>query len=183
MDNEEIYGINRELDSADPGALLVAMDRLESALRQRLGDASSLGPLARLLHHENAEVRKKAIWLIGKLAQNKVPGEYPVSYVLGLMEDEDEESRENAAWAVGEMAALQIGGEQEAEKLNSLLKDDSSQVRGMAAWALGRLAERASVALRSSESLLRQLLQDKSVYVCKSASWALERLEPLLAKR
>jgi len=182
MHNEEILGINRELDSADPSVLLMAMDRLESALRHKSEDASSLRPLARLLHHENAEVRKKAIWLVGKLAQNKVQGEYPVSSVLGLMEDEDEESRENAAWAVGEMAALKIGSEQEAEKLNSLLKDEFSQVRGMAAWALGRLAERDSVALRSSESLLRQLLQDKSVYVSKSASWALERLEPLLTK-
>lgn len=123
--------------------------------------------------------RRLASWAVGKLAQNKVKGTYPMARLIGLLMDSDEEVRENGAWALGELAGLGIGEEVEVRSLNILLEDPIPQVRGMAAWTLGRLAERMSVGHSSSIPLLRKMLEDGSLTARKSAIYALERLTNL----
>ncbi len=163
------------LRSSDRATVFDAMEELEGQLRRKEWIEPLPSELGTLLSSEDSDTRKKALWLVAKFAQNKIPSDYPLESVTSLCSDADEETRENAAWAIGEMAALAIGGTDQADCLSSMLNDESSQVRGMAAWALGRLADRRGVRLPASEEKLRGLLEDRSEYVKKTAAWALER--------
>ncbi len=171
----EQKSIPERLRSSDSSEALAGMDELEELLRRKDWKEPIPRDLETLLGSEDPQIRMKALWLIGKFAQNKVPSTYPIDAVTSLCADSSEETRENAAWAIGEIAALGIGGAGQVACLVSLLEDESSPVRGMAAWALGRLAERRALRQPEAEAKLRSLLQDRSEYVKKTAAWALER--------
>ncbi len=167
--------IEERLGSGDHADVLGAMEELEGLLRRKEWSGPMPPSLAILLASQDDGTRRKAIWLIGKSAQNKIEAAYPLETVTALSTDPDDEVRENSAWAIGEMAALGLGGTAQSDRLLSLLKDESSHVRGMAAWAMGRLAERRGIKEPSAAEGLRSLLIDKSNYVRTSAAWALER--------
>ena len=120
-----------------------------------------------------------ASWAVGKMAQNKLPGDYPLRSLQELTRDSDPEVRENAAWAIGEVAGLHIGDASSIPFLNDLLNDDNPELKGMAAWSLGRMADKMYLGNRSSLAPLKKLEGDASVYVQKSAVFALERLAKL----
>ena len=132
-----------------------------------------------MLQDPDQDVRRMASWAVGKMAQNKLPGDYPLEPLQGLTKDPDPEVRENAAWAIGEMAGLHIGDASSIDFLNDLLQEDDPELKGMAAWSLGRMADKMYLGNRSSLALLKNLENDASVYVQKSAVFALERLAKL----
>ena len=167
--------IEERLRSGDRTEVLRAMDELEDSLRRKEWTHPIPPSLLMPLGSGDPEMRKKAIWLIGKFAQNKIAGDYPLDVLATMTSDPDEEIRENAAWAIGEATSLGFGGRHEEAVLVSLLADGSSQVRGMAAWALGRLAERRGTNSPEAKAKLSSLREDTSEYVRKTAAWALER--------
>ena len=175
--------INEELRSGEKVRTVQALASLNEMLRSRGADASSLQPLTVLLHDDDVDIRGPATWSVGKLAQNKVAGDFPLGELIALLSDRDAEVRENAAWALGELAGTRVGKEEAIEGLNVLMNDDSPHVRGMAIWALGRMAERMQLARRSSVPRLEALLKDKSLYVSKGAEWTLERIRALESGR
>ncbi|HXZ23728.1 MAG TPA: hypothetical protein VEH08_03240, partial [Methanomassiliicoccales archaeon] len=138
MTREEIEELNRLLASPDGAEREQALRSLETRLRADEGDASSLKPLGDLLDDSDPAIRRLASWLIGKSAQNKIAGKYPVELLAGRLSDTDDEVRENSAWAFGEMAGVGIGDKFLASSLSNLFSDDAALVRGMAAWAVGR---------------------------------------------
>jgi vesicle coat complex subunit len=132
--------------------------------------------LSDALHDDDAETRRQASWAVGKMAQNKLPGDYSLEIMERLTSDPDPEVRENAAWAIGEISGVQMGREGSIPFLNRLLADESFEIRSMAAWSIGRLAEKLFLGNVSSLAPLVKLRDDKSELVRKSARFALERL-------
>ena len=177
--SERQAAINEGLRSGEMDRVVLALDSLNEILRAREADASSLPPLTMLLHDDDVNVRRSVTWSVGKLAQNKVAGDFPLDELITLLSDRDAEVRENAAWALGELAGMGAGRGEAIERLNALMDDASAHVRGMAIWALGRMAERMHLAHRSSVPRLEALLKDKSLYVSKGAEWTLERIRAL----
>jgi HEAT repeat protein len=176
MDRNDVQEIQAGMKAASKAERLASLERLHLLLREKGVDPSFLTGLCLLLRAEDPIERRMASWAVGKMAQNKVRGEYPLIRLIELLTDEDEEVRENAAWALGELTSLGIGGENEIRSLNLLLEDPHPQVRGMAAWTLGRLAERLGIGHFSSIPPLRMMLQDHSLNARKTAIYALERL-------
>ena len=179
MNRNDSQEIQAGMRSAIKAERLASLERLHLLLREKDVDSSCLSSLGLLLSAEDPVERRMASWAVGKMAQNKVRGEYPLVRLIELLTDEDEEVRENAAWALGELTSLGVGGENEIRSLNLLLEDPHPQVRGMAAWTLGRLAERLGIGHFSSIPPLRMMLQDHSLNARKSAIYALERLTAL----
>jgi HEAT repeat protein len=179
MNKKDMRELDLKLSSASKQERLAALERLHILLREKEGDPATIAPLTPLLMAENPIERRMASWAMGKLAQNKVQGAFPLNKLIDLLMDEDEEVRENAAWTLGELTSLRIGEENEIKSLNVLLEDPHPQVRGMAAWTLGRLAERLGIGYYSSVPPLRRMLEDQSLNARKSAIYALERLTAL----
>jgi bilin biosynthesis protein len=167
--------VARGLRSDDREAVSEAIDELEEVLRRKEWTTRMPPAVLDLLSSGDEEIRRKGSWVVGKFAQNKVEGDYPLDRLAALLSDPGEETRENAAWAIGELASMGMGGPGEAGSLAAVLGDGSSQVRGMAAWALGRLAERREIRPLGVKAGLEALLRDKSEYVRHTAAWALER--------
>ena len=176
MGDEVMHRLRADLRSSRRDDRLRSLERLHIMLREKGGDASVVPQLTSLLGAEDVVERRMASWALGKMAQNKAQGTYPVAALVNLLSDEDEEVRENAAWTLGELTGLGIGDESEIRSLNLLLDDPWPLVRGMAAWTLGRLAERLNIGHYSSLPMLRRMLEDGSLQVRKSAIYALERL-------
>jgi len=156
-----------------------ALDRLEELSRENGVDGRAITYLIPLVRAPEVDVRQRASWLMGKLAQNKVVTFWPLEELKNLLHDEDPEVRENAAWTIGELTGQRIGTLGSIECLNHLLEDERPTVRGMAAWALGRMAERLDMGFPSSVEPLTSLTKDRYDSVRKSAAYALERLRAL----
>jgi len=179
MTQEEIEALNQSLASADGAERERALRALETHLRGDEGYASSLQPLGALLGDADPGIRRLASWLIGKSAQNKIAGRYPVEQLVGRLSDTDDEVRENSAWALGEMAGVGIGDKALAISLSNLFSDDAALVRGMAAWALGRYAEKLGISLPHLVEALKGMRTDESPMVSSSAKWALEQIRAI----
>ncbi len=156
-----------------------ALDELERRCREGCTDPRAVTYLIPVLHVPDEASRRRASWLMGKLAQNKVCTFWPLEELNNLLHDDDPEIRENAAWAIGELTSMRVGGLGSIEHLNGLLADHLPSVRGMAAWALGRLAERLGLGFQSSLGPLRALLNDRYESVRRSAEYAVERLKAI----
>ncbi|MBI0582863.1 MAG: HEAT repeat domain-containing protein [Methanomassiliicoccus sp.] len=156
-----------------------AMDALEDLLRKGSDDGRAVTYLIPVLHAPDDETRRRASWLIGKLAQNKACTFWPVEELNNLLHDDDPEVRENAAWCLGELTGMRIGSLGTIEHLNHLLGDESGSARGMAAWALGRMAERLNMGFQTSMAPLGKLLDDRYESVRRSAQYALDRLRAM----
>jgi HEAT repeat protein len=176
LTEEEIERLKHELHSDDREIRSAAFERLQQLLRDRAIFGLAPSELSDALHHPAAETRRQASWVIGKMAQNKIPGDYSLDIMEHLTLDPDAEVRENAAWAIGEIAGVQIGREGSITFLNRLLEDESFEIRGMAGWSIGRLAEKLFLGNTNSLALLVRLRDDRSELVRKSATFALERL-------
>ncbi|NLI74688.1 MAG: HEAT repeat domain-containing protein [Euryarchaeota archaeon] len=168
--------INKDLLSKDRKKTIQTLSSLENMLRAKEANASSIPPLTLLLIDVDIGIRRQAIWSIGKLAQNKVTGDYPVDDLINLLADEDSEVRENAAWALGELAGIGVGKEEAICVLNVLIQDHDPNVRSMAIWTLGRMAERMHLSQSSSVLMLKESLMDDRLLIRKGAEWALERM-------
>lgn len=154
-----------------------ALDELEQRCRGGCTDPRAVTYLMPVLHVPDEGARRRASWLMGKLAQNKTSTFWPLEELNNLLHDDDPEVRENAAWTIGELTSMRVGGLGSIEHLNGLLRDNVPSVRGMAAWALGRLAERMGLGFQTSIAPLRTLLDDRYESVHRSAEYALERLK------
>ena len=113
--------IEERLSSEDPAEVSTAMDEIESLLRRKEWDGPIPPSIVTLLESDRTETRRRAIWLIGKFAQDKIKTAYPLETVTSLCADQDEETRENAAWTIGEMAGLGIGGTEQVDRLADFL--------------------------------------------------------------
>lgn len=176
LTKKEIEELKRELRSDDTQRRSAAFERLHQLLKDRANLGLSPSVISAALQNPDVGTRKQASWAIGKMAQNKLPGDYPLEIMERLTEDPDPEVRENAAWAIGEIGGVHIGREGSISFLNHLLEDESFEVRAMAAWSIGRLAEKMFLGNVSSLAPLQAMREDRSELVCKSASFALERL-------
>jgi HEAT repeat protein len=176
LTEEEIEELKRELCSYDRQLRSAAFERLHQLLRDKAIFGLAPSVIAEALLNSDVETRRQASWAIGKMAQNKLPGDYSLDAMERLIKDPDQEVRENAAWAIGEIAGVHMGREGSIAFLNELLGDESFEIRGMAAWSIGRLAEKMFLGNVSSLALLERTREDKSEFVRKSASFALERL-------
>jgi HEAT repeat protein len=176
LTEEEVERLRKELHSDDRLARSTAFERLHQLLKDRAIFGLSPSEMSDALQNADVETRRQASWAIGKMAQNKLPGDYSLDLMERLTQDPDEEVRENAAWAIGEIAGVQMGRETSIAFLNRLLEDESFEVRGMAAWSIGRLAEKLFLGNVSSLAPLVKLREDKSEVVRKSAAFALDRL-------
>lgn len=176
LTEEEIEELKGELRSDDAHRRSGAFERLHQLLKDRaiLGLSPSL--ISAALEDPDVGTRKQASWAIGKMAQNKLPGDYPLEVMERLTEDMDPEVRENAAWAIGEISGVHMGREASITFLNHLLEDESFEVRAMAAWSIGRLAEKMFLGNVSSLAPLKAMREDRSELVRKSATFALDRL-------
>jgi HEAT repeat protein len=159
------------------GSRSEALDELERRCREGCTDVRVVTYLIPVLHSPDDGVRRRASWLVGKLAQNKTVTFWPLEELNNLLHDEDAEVRENAAWAIGELTSMRVGGVGSIEHLNGLLGDAVPSVRGMAAWAVGRLAERLGLGFQSSIAPLTRLLEDRYDSVRRSARYALDHLQ------
>ncbi len=153
-----------------------ALSELERRCREGCKDPRAITYLIPVLRVPEEESRRKASWLMGKLAQNKTSTFWPLEELNNLLHDDDPEVRENAAWTIGELTSMRVGGLGSIEHLNALLRDAVPSVRGMAAWALGRLAERMGLGFHSSIAPLRTLLDDRFESVRRSAQYAIDHL-------
>ncbi|MDW5563857.1 MAG: HEAT repeat domain-containing protein [Methanomassiliicoccus sp.] len=153
-----------------------ALEELEKICREGCTDPRAVTYLIPVLHVPDDLSRRRASWLMGKLAQNKTSTFWPLEELNNLLHDQDAEVRENAAWAIGELTGMRVGGLGSIEHLNRLLMDPIPSVRGMAAWTLGRLAERLRLGFQSSIGPLRSLLDDRYDSVRRSAQYALDHL-------
>jgi HEAT repeat protein len=176
LTDEEVKKLKSELHSSDRELRSTAFDRLHQLLKDRAIFGLAPSELSGSLQYQDVETRRQASWAIGKMAQNKLPGDYSLDLMESLTKDPDPEVRENAAWAIGEISGVQMGREGSIAFLNALLEDESFEIRGMAAWSIGRLAEKLFLGNVSSLALLQRMRQDRSEFVRKSASFALERL-------
>ena len=174
--DEELYRTYEEVMSPDLPTRIGALKRLEALSREKKADGKAVTYLISALKDSEPEVRRKASWTVGKLAQNKEDACWPLELLNVLLHDDDPEVRENAAWAIGELAGMRIGVLSSIGHLDLLLGDANVTVRGMAAWALGRLAERIGLGYSTSVEPLKTLLEDRSVLVRESAAYALDRL-------
>jgi HEAT repeat protein len=152
---------------------------LEERCCRGLADPRAVTYLIPLAHSPDPSIRRRASWLMGKLAQNKCATFWPVEELNNLLHDDDAEVRENAAWTIGELTGMRTGGIGSIEHLNRLLGDEVPSVRGMAAWALGRLAERLGLGFPSSISPLQGLMDDHHASVRMSAQYALDHLRSI----
>jgi vesicle coat complex subunit len=158
------------------GTREAALEKLEKLCREGCTDPRAVIYLIPVLHVPDQASRRRASWLVGKLAQNKTRTFWPVEELNNLLHDDDPEVRENAAWAIGELTGMKVGGLGSIEHLNGLLSDPVPSVRGMAAWALGRLAERLTLGFQSSVAPLKALLEDRFESVRRSAQYAIDHL-------
>ncbi len=179
MTREDVERLNRSLASPDKEEMARALAELETILRANEGDASSLEPLGSHLGDSDPSVRRLASWLIGKSAQNKLAGQYPVARLRAALSDADDEVRENSAWAFGEMAGVGIGDKALLMEISNLFSDDAALVRGMAAWAVGRYAEKLGIVVPLLVEALKGMRTDESPMVCSSAKWALEQIRAI----
>ncbi|MGE5379285.1 MAG: HEAT repeat domain-containing protein [Candidatus Saccharibacteria bacterium] len=159
-----------------PESRMDALCLLEQLARENKVDGRVVTYLIPILHAPEPEVRVRASWLMGKLAQNKVDTIWPVEELNNLLHDDEPEVRENAAWTIGELTSKRVGTVGSIEHLNRLLVDETPSVRGMAAWAIGRLAERLGLGFSSSVVPLKELSGDRFESVRRSATYALEHL-------
>lgn len=176
LTEEEVEHLKTELHSDDIERRSTAFERLHQLLKDRAIFGLPPSEISDAFQSADVETRRQASWAIGKMGQNKIPGDYPLDLVERLTLDTDAEVRENAAWAIGEIAGVQLGREQSIQFLDRLLVDESFEIRGMAAWSIGRLAEKLFLGNMSSLSHLIKMRDDKSEFVRKSANFALERL-------
>ena len=176
MTEEEIEKLKQELRSDDPPLRSAAFERLYQLLKEKAIFGLAPSVISGALQNADVETRRQASWAIGKMAQNKLPGDYSLDLMEDLTKDSDPEVRENAAWAIGEISGVQMGREGSIAFLNCLLEDESFEIRGMAAWSIGRLAEKMFLGNVSSLAPLARMREDGSEFVRKSASFALERL-------
>jgi len=172
----ELERLNAEIISDQPDVRLNALKRMDELARAGDVDASALTGLTLLFTSSTVEERRLAVWIVAKLAQNKIDAFWPLEALNHLTTDKDAEVRENAAWALGELAGMRVGVQGSVSFLTQLLLDRESMVRGMAAWALGQFAERLNMGSPLTLELLEKLTQDKSPYVRKSAQYAYERM-------
>jgi len=176
LTEEELEALKQQLRSDDPPLRSVAFERLHQLLKDRAIFGLAPSEISGALQDADFETRRQASWAIGKMAQNKLPGDYSLDLMENLTKDPDPEVRENAAWAIGEISGVQMGREESITFLNDLLEDESFEIRGMAAWSIGRLAEKLFLGNVSSLAPLARMREDRSEFVRKSASFALERL-------
>ena len=176
LTDEEVKKLRSELHSSDRELRSTAFERLHQLLKDRVIFGLAPSELSGSLQYEDVETRRQGSWAIGKMAQNKIPGDYSLDLMESLTKDPDPEVRENAAWAIGEISGVQMGREGSIAFLNDLLEDESFEIRGMAAWSIGRLAEKLFLGNVSSLAPLARMRQDRSEFVRKSATFALERL-------
>jgi HEAT repeat protein len=176
LTEEEVEKLKCELHSSHRDRRSAAFELLHQLLKDRAIFGLSPSELSSELQNADVETRKQASWAIGKMAQNKLPGDYSLDLMELLTSDPDPEVKENAAWAIGEIAGVQIGRERSIAFLNLLLADESFEVKGMAAWGIGRLADKLFLGNTSSLTPLVKMAEDQSEFVRKSARFALERL-------
>jgi hypothetical protein len=172
--NEYLDLLDRLLEE---GTREESLTTLEAMCREGTADGRAVTYLIPVARAPDPATRRKASWLMGKLAQNKCSTFWPVEELNNLLHDDDPEVRENAAWAIGELTGMRTGGIGSIEHLNQLLVDRTPNVRGMAAWALGRLAERMSLGFQSSLGPLTALTADRFESVRQCAAYALEHLK------
>ena len=91
MPSEEQAAINEDLRSGERGRTLQALESLNEMLRERVADASSIQPLTLQLRDEDVDIRRATTWSMGKLAQNKVAGSYPLDELIALLIDGDDD--------------------------------------------------------------------------------------------
>ncbi|NLK25527.1 MAG: HEAT repeat domain-containing protein [Euryarchaeota archaeon] len=172
----ELERLNADMMSDRKDVRLNALKKMEELARAGQVDETVLPSLMFLLKSSIIDERRKASWIVAKLAQNKVDALWPLETFNNRITDEDPEVRENMAWALGELAGMRIGIQGSITHLTDLLLDEEAMVRGMAAWALGRFAERLNMGSPRAQELLEKRIRDESPYVSKSASYALERM-------
>jgi HEAT repeat protein len=176
LTEEEMEALKQQLRSDDPQLRFAAFERLHQLLKERAISGLAPSVISGSLQSADVETRRQASWAIGKMAQNKLTGDYSLDLIENLTKDPDLEVRENAAWAIGEISGVQMGREGSIACLNSLLEDESFEIRGMAAWSIGRLAEKMFLGNVSSLAPLVRMREDGSDFARKSASFALQRL-------
>ena len=125
LTDEEVKKLRSELHSSDRELRSTAFERLHQLLKDRAIFGLVPSELSGSLQYEDAETRRQGSWAIGKMAQNKIPGDYSLDLMERLTKDPDAEVRENAAWAIGEIAGVQMGREGSITFLNDLLDDES----------------------------------------------------------
>jgi len=176
LTEQETAKLEQELHTTDSQVRSATFERLHQLLKDRALFRLPPSSISEALQHADVETRRQASWAIGKMAQNKLPGDYSLGIMEQLTLDPDGEVRENAAWAIGEISGVQLGREGSIAFLNHLLADESFEIRGMAAWSIGRLAEKLFLGNVSSLGPLLKMAEDKSELVRKSAKFALDRL-------
>lgn len=176
LTEEEMKTLKHDLRFNNPKLRSAAFERLHQLLKDRAIFGLSPSVITGALRSANIETRRQASWAIGKMAQNKLTGDYSLNVMERLTKDPDPEVRENAAWAIGEMSGVRVGREGSIPFLDRLLEDESFEIRGMAAWSIGRLAEKMFLGNMSSLAPLASMREDRNELVRKSATFALERL-------
>jgi hypothetical protein len=78
MNRNDVQEIQDGMRAASKAERLAALERLHILLRDKVVDSSFLSSLRPLLSAEDPVERRMASWAVGKMAQNKVRGEYPL---------------------------------------------------------------------------------------------------------
>ncbi|AEA46250.1 HEAT repeat domain-containing protein [Archaeoglobus veneficus] len=127
--------------------------------------------LPRLMESEDCNVRKKAVYAMGKLTEE---GYADFSALLqSALDDECEWVRGHAAEALGRLGIAD-------ERITELLKDGCPWVRHRAAEAAGRIAEVNPEFAKKTYKALIEKLKDRSSYVQYVAIEALRRCMKVL---
>jgi len=114
------------------------------------------------LHDLNVDVRKRAVFAIGKIDVNLA-----IEPLIAALSGSDVFVRRNAAYALAE-----IGNSLTVEPFIVALRDSDSEVRKCVAEGLGKIGD-----IRAKESLLTASYEDKSDRVRKSIAEALRKID------
>lgn len=158
-------------------SLLFALKDKDSRTRKRaafalaeLADAGSVQPLVELLGSDNADIRRWAAWILGRIGDEEWVEEefqeFAVEPLILAITDANDTVQRNAINALEDHA-----DERALEPLIHVLNDNDHVVRMLAAGALGKLGD------RRAESALLKALEDEDLEVRDTAMEALDLLE------
>ncbi len=170
-------GVIEGLRSKDRATVLASMDELEALLRRSAAGTEAIGPLCEIMGHGQEEERRRAIWCLGKLGQNKVGDPAAIPPLLESAAHPSAENRENTAWALGELAGAGVGSEEALGALVDMLEDPDDHVKAMAAWSLGRYVQKLGIRDPRCLGPLEAMSSSPSTYLAKSAGFALELIK------